>query len=218
MTDELIIRDEAVAKALLEPQNLTLLELLLQNEKSLSELAEKLNVNLNTMLYRVNALIKLGLVEVSREVKRSGRASKRYRATAKAFLVPVELIPHAHDELVSDRLAINIFEGFLHDVARALEEEYGPRYLQISAKHKAEGLNIQNIYENGRSDDITPSSAAIMQSVGLVRLSFAEAKAFQSDLIELFKKYVEDNESKGQAYYFLLGLTPASADKPSPWQ
>ena len=92
MTDELIIRDEAVAKALLEPKNLTLLELLLQNERSLSELAEKLNVNLNTMLYRVNALIKLGLVEVSREVKRSGRASKRYRTTARKFLIPIELI------------------------------------------------------------------------------------------------------------------------------
>ena len=72
MTDERIIRNEAVAKALLEPKNLLLLELLLQSEKSLSELAEKLNVNLNTLLYRVNALIKLGLVEVSREVKRSG--------------------------------------------------------------------------------------------------------------------------------------------------
>ena len=218
MTDERIICDEAVAKALLEPKNLTLLELLLQNEKSLSELAEKLNVNLNTMLYRVNALIKLGLVEVSREVKRSGRASKRYRMTAKTFLIPVELIPHAHDELISDKLMTGIFESFQQDVARVLEEEHGPRYLRISAKQESEGFTIDNIFENGRSDNITPDSAAIMQSAGLVRLSFAEAKAFQSDLIELFKKYVEENESKGQAYYFLLGLTPASSDKPSPWQ
>ena len=60
-------------------------------------------------------------------------------------------------------------------------------------------------------------SVAVMQSVGLVRLSFAEAKAFQRDLVELFKTYVEGNDAEGQAYYFLLGLTPASG-KPSPWQ
>ena len=217
MTDELIIRDEAVAKALCEPNYLLLLELLFHGEKSLSELAEKLELKLTTALYRVNALIKLGLAEVSREVKRSGRASKRYRAAAKTFLVPVELIPRERDELISDRLIGSIVESFQRDIALAREEEYGPRYLQISAEQRPEGLTIVNIYENGRSDEVTPTSVAVMQSVGLVRLSFAEAKAFQRDLLELFTKYVEDNGAQGQAYYFLLGLTPASG-KPSPWE
>ena len=218
MTDELIIRDEAVARALLEPKNLTLLELLLQNERSLSDLAEKLNVNLNTMLYRVNALIRLGLVEVSREVKRSGRASKRYRTTARKFLIPIELIPHAHDEQISDKLTANIFDNFRRDYARTLEGELGPSYLQVSTGEHSEGIFIANVFQKNSPNFLKPDLPAIMQSAGLVHLDFAEAKAFQSDLIELFKKYVEDNESEGQAYYFLLGLTPASSDKPSPWQ
>lgn len=201
MTDELIIRDEALAKVLLEPKTLSLLELLLDEEKTLTELAERLELKLNTLHYRINALIKLGLVELSRERSRSGRATKLYQSSAKKFLIPAELIPHAYDEQLLDGLAKNIFEGFQRDFAKALEDELGPRYIRLSNADNRKGITIDNVFEKDPLDAIDPDSPAIMQSVGIVRLNFAEAKAFQKDLAELFKKYVDNQDSKGQAYY-----------------
>lgn len=214
MTEEKIIRDEKAARALLEPKNLTLLELLLQSEKTLSELADELNVKLSTLHYRINALIKLGLAEVSRELPRGGRATKLYRASAECFLIPADLLPQDLDTLASDKLAQNMFEKFRRHFAKTLEAELGPRYLQFSAGSE-KGITINNVFDREPNPD-DPNFPAVMQSVGLTKLSF-EAKTFQKELTELFERFIKNGSGKGQSYFFVLGLTPAQDGDASPW-
>jgi DNA-binding transcriptional ArsR family regulator len=67
--------------------------LLARRELSLTELADATNLELKKLHYHVTALRKLGLLVVTRERRRAGRAVKMYRAKATAFFVPESVLP-----------------------------------------------------------------------------------------------------------------------------
>ena len=88
MNDTCLVSNEELSKILIDTEELSILEPFFKGEVILNEVAEKYSIKLNTLLYKVNKWIELGLIEVIREETRNGSALKIYQATAKTFIVP----------------------------------------------------------------------------------------------------------------------------------
>ena len=89
----LTIRDPKAAAVLTDPAALGQLEPFIRRATSISEAAQQTGANPNTLYHWVKRWEKLGLLEVSEETPRNGRAIKRYQTVAEIFFVPFEMSP-----------------------------------------------------------------------------------------------------------------------------
>jgi hypothetical protein len=87
------ISDSRVAASFSDPLRRRLVLLLASQERSLAELADVTGQELKRLHYHVTVLRKLGLLVVTHERRRAGRAVKIYRAAADTFFVPEKLMP-----------------------------------------------------------------------------------------------------------------------------
>jgi hypothetical protein len=87
------ISDPRVAESFSDPLRRRLVLLLASRERSLAELADFTGQDLKRLHYHITALRKLGLLLVTHERRRAGRAIKIYRAVADAFFVPEKVMP-----------------------------------------------------------------------------------------------------------------------------
>jgi hypothetical protein len=95
MRENLNIADPRSAAVLETPSQRRILFLLVDRARSLSELSRVTHAPLNLLHHHVWKFIGLGLVRIEREEARSGAPMKFYRATARAYFVPAELMKHA---------------------------------------------------------------------------------------------------------------------------
>lgn len=65
---------------------------LVQEEQSLSQLSRVTEVTLNLLHHHIRRMMRVGLVKVSRKETRAGAPIKYYRAVAREFYVPAELM------------------------------------------------------------------------------------------------------------------------------
>ena len=98
MLERLDITDRRAAAALGTARSRRILLALVDQERSLSELAQAAETPLNLLHHHVGKLRRLGLVEVVREQRRGGSPIKFYRAAARSFFVPAELATRAGSE------------------------------------------------------------------------------------------------------------------------
>lgn len=82
------IDDEAAANFLTSPETRFLLGPFMRGETTMKGAAKALNMKLSTFHRRVQQMLALGLVEVTREEVRDGHRVKLYRATREEFVVP----------------------------------------------------------------------------------------------------------------------------------
>lgn len=92
MLDQTIIKDQPTAAVFASPRQRQIVQLLIAGEMSLGDLASATDMQLSLLHYHLSHCLRLGLVEIVREKRRAGRAVKYYRAAAKSFFVPAELI------------------------------------------------------------------------------------------------------------------------------
>lgn len=92
MRAEMQIAGRAAAAAFASPRQRTIIQTLMAGEMSMSELVAAMQMPLSLLHYHVSQCRRLGLIEITREEPRSGRAVKYYRAAATSFFVPAELI------------------------------------------------------------------------------------------------------------------------------
>ncbi len=183
----------------------------MKREQTLSEAGQELGLKLPQLAYHVDKFIKLGLLEVVREVPRKGRAVKVYRSTAAEFFVPFHLTPsETLGQLLFDLSAAG--EARFHrEAARALQTNSPVWGLYLTCGHNEHLEIVVAPSDRGYrdSDDLFgPEMPAVFTGDGEIRLDFATAKAFQQDLLELFKRYRQQDTEKGQRYAYRLGLTP----------
>ncbi len=117
MLDQITIKDRTVAQAFASPRQRKIVQLLMAGEKSLSELASEAEMQLSLVHYHVTHCLRLGLIEIVREQRRAGRAVRFYRAAAKSFFVPAELIV----EMPGTAMNLKLRELLDLDLARSLE-------------------------------------------------------------------------------------------------
>jgi hypothetical protein len=120
----IVISKPSAAAVFASARQRKIVQTLISEELTLGALSRATQTPLNLLLYHVAKCIGLGLIEIVRHQRRAGRAVKYYRATAKTFFVPAELIAEMPGtglteqlRMSLDRCLSNSLEGinFTHD-------------------------------------------------------------------------------------------------------
>ena len=86
----MVVQDRRAADVLTNPHTLRQLEPFLGRDCTVSQAAEETGEKPNTVLSRVKRFLDLGLLKISGEKPRGGRAVKLYRSAADLFFIPYE--------------------------------------------------------------------------------------------------------------------------------
>lgn len=188
-----------------------LLAALLKEPATAAALAEGLGQPLDRVQYRLKKLLGAGLIRVERLEKRAGRPQKVYAPIAEGFFVPYSAFDYTtledkfmRHELEDAGLVVRSIVRLLRDTFDDLNS-IGPRLYRNGAGEVKHDL--------GRSagtvvDPSAPDFPAVMDAGGMLRLSFAQAKALQAGMQALLDELQEEGEGGGQRYYARLTLLP----------
>lgn len=200
-------RPDAV-KLCLSPDYSPALEALMLREQTVSELAHTLNLPLHAAFHRVKRLLEAGLIGVTRQQPRQGRATKYYRAVSEAFL-----IPYRHTTLSTLEELVNLHgENFQGRLNRAVvqaasvlvqnESEIGLRIFRdgdsvdFDVTPRAESFDFAEL--------LLPDQPALLFNWGHLHLTRAQAKALQRELSALYGRYMGLNGP--EPYLFRVAL------------
>ena len=197
------------ARLLTDSKSKTFFRPFVAQEKTVSEAAKEVGCGLTAMFYRVGTFLEAGLLRVTREEKRAGRAIKHYRTISRdAFFIPFEFTPHADLE---ERI-IAQFKPLWHQIAR--------EYAQVLRENDQAG---QYIFRDDAGTVWTDTAAsrfggeelemphALLHDV-VLNLTEDQAKAFQRKLWELSVLYQQvSQEGGGKQYAFQVALVPFSS-------
>lgn len=203
----LTVTDPAVAAALTNPRTLRQLEPFLARERTVLEAARETGVKPNTMLSRVRRFTALGLLTVTREVPRAGRAVKVYRSSAESFFVPYEVTPSETLESAMRERERYWEELLRRNVVRVRSEDVGSWGTRVYRDARGR-LQVQAAVTPERNYTMLASErpAALSAWRDALYLDFADAKTLQNEMFALLKKYQQ--KAGAQRYILHLGLAP----------
>ena len=214
MNETHVVNNQELSNILIDTKELTYLDPFFKGDVILSDVAEKYDIKLNTLLYKVNKWIELGLVEVVREETRNGRAIKIYQATAKTFIIPFSTTDKVGlTELLVDMNA-RAQQIFYEGMAESLNIFPNIHiYVQLNSQNYLERtLGSDDLNEFKLDDLMQPEVPACFSAQGgSLFLNHETAKEFQKELIELLLKYNKLNNSGAQRYDYHIGLAPITS-------
>jgi hypothetical protein len=191
MRENLDIADPRSAAVLENPRQRRILFLLVDRARSLSELSRLTRAPLNLLHHHVRKLISLGLVRIEREEPRAGAPIKLYRATARGFFVPAELMKQGPGESLSMQLR----ESLARSLALSLQ---GAHYF-----HDGQGPRMRLVKD--------PDRRAVAAETWL-ELHLSESAA--SDLAREIRAVLDRFQSRpgkgGRRYLVHAALAPVS--------
>ena len=197
------VMDPEQARLLTEPVSKEFFKPFLAHERSASEAAAIMKCSLNTMLYRIKTLLQAGLLEITREVPRKGRAVKVYRSVHDAYFVPFSVTPYA---TLEERLAVQakpLFAALIRAYAAALRanERYGHHI--FIGKHGA-------VWTSDLLPDLTPAGLSVTYSDMTVRLRHEDAQMLGLELKNVFARTMDlgTDEATGEGYMWMVALLP----------
>ena len=121
------------------------LECFLAQERSVSQVATELRVDMSSVIYRVNQFMRLGLIMLTRVEPRGGRAINYYRTVEDAFFVPFSVVPLAAESELSPGVSIQQHQLLQKSVEHAWAEVWGKSNTQgyhLSRPEKGPSLNV----------------------------------------------------------------------------
>lgn len=209
--------DPKAARALERPELLQVVHFLLNREATASDVAVSLNLTLNAAYLKLRTLHDVGLIRVSREERRAGRAAKHYTAVAPRLFVPFDATN-----------AADVEELYLRDHAE--EARLLVRAL-LNAYRRAWGQSAslgRSHYRNDRGDALSTfgprpgetwsslddDRPATLFNTGEVWLTPEEAKALQRELYTLHSRFAEERDGR-RAYRLTLAMAPEPEDRTS---
>ena len=191
MRENLNIADPRAAATLESPRQRRILLLLVERARSMSELSRLTQAPLNLLHHHVRKLVSLGLLRIEREEARSGAPVKFYRATARAFFVPAELmkqVPGAsQDALLRESLA--------RSLALSLQ---GVVYF-----HDGQGPRMRLVREPGRR-------ATAAETWLELHLSDAAAGELEQEIRSIFLRFQSRPGKGGRRYLVHAAIAPIS--------
>ncbi len=200
-----IITDAKAADTLINPKTLRMLEPFLANDCSILKAANKTGVKANTVLSRVKRFMDYGLIRITKEEKRAGRAIKHYRSTADIFFVPYEATTaESLETMMAERE--RYWERLLRKaVVETRSEDLGTWGTRIYKDSRGR-LQVQTaINPEENYSMLDQNQAALLSSWrDSVYLDFDDAKTLQSEMFELLKRYQQ--KSGSQRYIIRLGM------------
>lgn len=189
MLDRLDIESERAAAAFSNTRVRALILHLVGHEHSLTQLRPMTGMGLSLLSYHLQRLLKLGLVDISREAARGGRPIKFYRAVAKTFYVPSHLCLVMPGDNLSVELRANLErarrsnygEGMLY----SYEPDVGPRMRRLQDGASANATEIWSV----------------------LKLSTAQAGRLAEEMRALIGRY-EAGPGKGISYLIHAAVAP----------
>lgn len=192
MQERMTLTDCAAAAVFAAPMQGKIVQTLIGEAMTLAALARVTQMPLNLLHYHVAKFIKLGLITVEHVTPRAGRAVKHYRATAKTFFVPSELLA----KMPGAELTRQLREALDHNQVRSVE-----------------GVNFTH---DGRRPCIflvkDPASQATAIELWLdLGLTRADATALIADLREVVERYRSRNTDDAPRYLVHLAAVQIQA-------
>jgi hypothetical protein len=194
------------ARILADPDVAVFLKPFMRQPTTVRAAAEEFKLPLQTMHYRVLQMLRAGLLEVVRVEPRRGRPIKHYQATATAFRIPLDLVPHTLLENLTEHVS------WKSQLERGLQKALGESDYesQMVVYLNEDGLLIWGSrlddYE-GDPEFLKPQYPATLNLwTGGLRLDRADAKALQRDLWEVYEHYA--HRGGAEKYVMHLGLAP----------
>lgn len=192
---------------LLEAHTFTCLEMLLQKECTLSQLAQKTRLSAGSTLYRIQQLMAYGFVEVAHEEKRSGRAIKHYRTTAEAFYIPFAITSAETAESMCWRMVAPLFQHAMNALLKQARDQNTPLEKGgiLFQKDPSGEAQIKMVSENLKSDYTRTASSAHHFHWETLHLTHEQARALNTEMMALLSKY--QSPSGPHSYVVFSGLT-----------
>lgn len=204
------VTDPAAVAVLLSADARRWLLPFLARASTIGDAAARLGEHPNSVHYRVKRWLGFGLLQVAGEERRGGRALRLYRSVADAFFVPHEA--SATEDLAAMLRETNdpyldaLYAG-LAASARAISPRWG---VQISRRPGPDGAGrVELAAATGPGAPFDPRAAgapAAFERFVRLELDFADARAFQLELLELLRRY--ERRKGAQAYLSYLALAP----------
>jgi len=191
MRENLNIADPRSAAVLESPRQRRILFLLVDRPRSLSELSRLTQAPLNLLHHHVRKFVSLGLARIEREEARSGSPIKFYRATARGFFVPAELMKQAPGASLSFQLR----ESLARSLALSLQ---GAVFF-----HDGQGPRMRLVREPDRR-------ATAAETWLELHLTEAAASDLARDLRALLDRFQARPAKGGRRYLVHAAIAPVS--------
>lgn len=194
------------ARILLDPKHARFIAPFLGRERLVGEVAKEIDAPVSTTYRQVTRYRAAGILKVTREQRRSGRALKYYRTVADAFFVPNRLRRTPQDVWQ---------DSFERAAKRGLEHVYGEHLAdwgELVFRNEA-GIFTVNLAKSPEQPvtSLEPDAPAMLTTAhDAVYLDFADAKRLQRDLNALLETYAAKRGA--QRYLLRLSLVPLPED------
>jgi hypothetical protein len=200
MTTQRLIQAKT-AKMLLKPKAQQVLRPFLYGQFSVGAAAKEVGLPTNAVAYWVKRLHSVGVLHCTKaEVC-------LYQATAQSFFVPFSLVNQNTFGSLYAEIQAPLLERFHQGISKVLETDTADWGVCIATVEQNLVLTITDesrggITLNSRRVD-APATVNLWSELNL---DFADAKAMQHELIEVYQKYTK--KSGGQRYLLRLGCVP----------
>jgi hypothetical protein len=191
------------AKLLLKQKAQQVLRPFLHRQLSIGAAAKEISLPANAVAYWVDKLHLAGILE------RTQGEVCLYQAADQAFFVPFSLVDKTTLGTLYAQIQSPFLERFHAGISKLLEADNADWGVCISSLEQGLVLTITDesrggITLNSRRVD-APATVNLWSELNL---DFADAKAMQHELFEVYKKYTQ--KTGGQRYLLRLGCVPIS--------
>ena len=205
------ITDPAAVKILMDRNQVQLLRPFFKKETTISEAADALNLPLQFLFRKVQRFVDLGLLLVSREISRKGRAVRLYRTPASLFYVPAASV----DMAALLRRSEGYWQAQLVNGLLSVWRGRAERGLGVQVyPNSIGGVRIALATEPGVVYRALGEDEATMLNSWLrLNLTPDDTKALQGEMGTLVKRYTEKHVPRSKANFIArFALAPLRED------
>ena len=200
----------SAAKLLLSSKAQNVLKPFLHNAYTVSQAAKKLGLPINKVAYWVAKLFRHRILEQCQL-----EPYPSYRAVAEAFFVPFSLTGKESMSALYISLQQPFLELFHQSMNALMNDQASDWGVCISLDHKDLILTLTDEARGGITlNSRQPDAPATVNLWGVLNLDFADAKAMQHELMNVFQKYF--GRHGAQPYLLRLGNVPLQPQSNQP--
>lgn len=186
---------------------------------SVADAARQLGCEFDTVYYRVRRMHSLGIVRVTDQRARAGRAIKHYTTPAEGLFIPFSATPAATlEELLlagNARLDDQLVHGLVDATWEMIDDPQGWGFRLFRGEHRRVHFDYA---PEGAPDDfdlhrfvLHPGAPALLSAWTTLHLRRDDAKALQTELYELLQRYLalaDASEKPTDAYLTRIAMAP----------
>jgi hypothetical protein len=192
----------------------------LARERSASQVARELGVDIGSVTYRIRQMLALDLIGLTRRTARAGRAIQYYRSSADAVFAPLDLTPIATVRELFQRSRVDSQNNLEASGERAwLRVGGNQRWGTHLYRDNPEGPPNRDFVPQGLTTSsafwsavLASSGPAVWDQHAFVTLTRARAKELQHELAALVDRYSTASTTDTPTSQYLVHLRLAPDD------